>query len=152
MLTLNPMYGLTDSQINYFLKHQKNFKGCFPIDKIPIFYTFPTYIIVNTAPSYSRGEHWVGLIIRKNDFIYFDSFGLPVMNEYLFQYFKQYDTRRVIIHSRVCIQNISSYACGLFVIAFVKHVKNLNGYHLFIDKFDHVNLLENDVIAWKLVQ
>ena len=35
MITLNPMYGLTDSQINYFLKHQKNFKGCFPIDKIP---------------------------------------------------------------------------------------------------------------------
>ena len=151
MLLLNPQYGLRGGQIEIYLKSQKNFKGCFPIDQIPVFTSFPAYIIVNTALAKSPGEHWIALIIRKTEFLYFDSYGLGVMNYRLFQYFKRYDGNRPIIHSKICIQSLTSYSCGLFVTAFVKNVKSIKSYHLFMGKFNHENLPINDLIVYSLL-
>ena len=151
MLTLHPKYGINGSQISNFLSKNKFFKGCYPIDRIPVFSSFPTYIVINTAPSGSSGEHWLALIIRKYDFLYFDSYGIGVVNYQLLKYFKQYGRKKPIVYSRVCIQDITSLACGLFVIAFCKHVKSKKSYHLFIDQFNHENVILNDLIVQKFL-
>ena len=89
--------------------------------------------------------------LRPSNVLYFDSFGLGVMNYRLFQYFKRYDGNRPIIHSKICIQSLTSYSCGLFVTAFVKHVKSIKSYHLFMGKFNHENLPINDLIVYSLL-
>ena len=150
MLKLHPKKGLTTININNYLRNKKYFQGCYPIDNIPIFKQFPVFVIVNTQKSIKRGGHWVALLITKQDFLYFDSFGLPFLELELERYFKKYKRHRVLF-SRKCIQDVQSVSCGLFCIAFVKNVRSPISYNTFLDKFDGVNLFENDKIVKSLI-
>ena len=76
---------------------------------------------------------------------YFDSFGLPIVEEYLLKFLHPH--YNVVTYSDVCIQHLKSDKCGEFCILFVKHVKNKTTYDKFLSHFNHKNLKENDVIV-----
>ena len=134
------------TEIENILVTSKNFLGCFPLDKLPCFpQRFPTSIIVNTDFSKGTGQHWLALVLDKDKCFYFDSFGLPIVEEHLLKYLEPHYT--VITYSDICIQDIGSDKCGKFCILFVKQVKNKTTYDNFLSNFNHKNLWENDVIV-----
>ena len=134
------------TEIENILKTSKNFLGCFPLDELPHFtQRLPASLIINTDTSIGYGDHWLALVLERDECFYFDSFGLPIVEEYILKFLEPH--YNVVTYSDVCIQHIRSNKCGEFSILFVKHVKSKTTYDKFLSHFNHKNLKENDVIV-----
>ena len=131
--------------INYILGHVAEFLGCFYTDILPSFpKKFPQSFIMNTEESSKHGEHWVAVVLLEDECLYFDSFGLGVveteLRKYLFSRYKR------VSHSKICIQDLGSTKCGAFCVDFLLNVKNCADYTNFINGFSSFNLKHNDDI------
>ena len=134
------------TEIENILITTKNFLVCFPLDELPYFpQRLPATLIVNTDISTQNGKHWLALLLDKDKCLYFDSFGLPIVEELLLKYLEPH--YNVVTYSDVCIQHIKSDKCGKFCILFVKHVKSKSTYDKFLSHFNLKYLKENDVIV-----
>ena len=134
------------TEIEDILRTTKNFLGCYPLDELPYFpRRLPASLIVNTDTSIGNGDHWLALVLEKDKCFYFDSFGLPIVEDYILKFIEQH--YNVVTYSDVCIQHIQSDKCGKFCILFVKHVNSKTTYNKFLSHFNHKNLKENDVIV-----
>ena len=133
-------------EIENYLKDQKGFLGCFASDNLPTFpKSLPASLIINTHKKSQPGEHWLALVLTKHKCFYFDSFGLPIVEEYILKFLEPH--YNVVTYSDVCIQHIGSHKCGEFSLLFVKHVNSKTTYNKFLSHFNHKNLKENDVIV-----
>ena len=132
------------TEIEHNLKHDKYFMGCFPSDLLPSFpNSFPKTLIINTKPSNMKGEHWVALVLKKKKCFYFDSFGVPILNDDILQFLQDYYK---VTYSDVCIQSVNSEKCGKFCIAFVKTVRSKQSYSEFLSNFNFIDLASNDLL------
>ena len=145
-LLLKHFNAMNSNEIEAILRRNKQFLGCFAWDQLPQFpSSLPKSIIINTGKSDSSGEHWVAIVLQKNKCFYFDSFGLPIINDYILD-FLDGDYNKVT-YTDNCIQSINSDMCGKFCIAFIKHVNSKLSYNTFIEQFDFVKLYKNDEIV-----
>ena len=134
------------TEIEDILRTTKNFLGCYPLDELPYFpRRLPASLIVNTDTSIGNGDHWLALVLEKDKCFYFDSFGLPIVEDYILKFIEQH--YNVVTYSDVCIQDIKSNKCGKFCILFVQHVRSKTTYDRFLSKFSHTSLKKNDVIV-----
>ena len=132
------------TEIEHNLKHDKYFMGCFASDLLPSFpNSFPKTLIINTKPSNMKGEHWVALVLKKKKCFYFDSFGVPILNDDILQFLQDYYK---VTYSDVCIQSVNSEKCGKFCIAFVKAVRSKQSYSEFLSNFNFIDLASNDLL------
>ena len=137
---------MDETEIENILQKNKNFLGCFASDQLPSFpSTFPKSMIINTDTANSSGEHWVALVLKKKSCFYFDSFGLPVMNNNILNFLSE--NYKKFTYTNVCIQSAYSDHCGKFCIAFIKHVHSKYSYDTFIKQFNFVKLYKNDLIV-----
>ena len=143
------MTGLSTNQVKRELKYEPGFIGCFPSDKIPPIRKYPCTFVINTEKSGHPGDHWVAIYMTQTITFYFDSFGLPVIEEDIYNYLRRYC--KSVIYNKKCIQDVTSDACGMFCIAFIKKVYSLNSFNLFVNNFNFDNLKENDIIVLKYV-
>ena len=134
---------MNSSEIEKILADDDQFLGCFPLDMLPAFPNqFPRSMIINTDVASMPGEHWLGLVLGKYKCFYFDSFGLPILDENIKSFLKKrYNSACV---SDKCIQATSSELCGKFTIAFVTYVRSVSQYNKFLSIFDNKNLQKND--------
>ncbi len=116
-----------------------NFNGIYSIDnlnKVP--YTFPLYIISNTAPSWTKGEHWIAIYIKNSKYgEYFDSYGRKPLNE--FNKFMKSRCKYIKSNNKI-LQNILTATCGGYCIYYLYHksknydmneiVKKVNDYKI----------------------
>ena len=136
------------SEINKVLEGDPQFLGCYPFDALPEFpKKFPVKIIVNTGSVSTKGEHWVALLLDSKTCLYFDSFGLSIINIEILQYLA--NRYKTVTYSDKCIQYFSSILCGKYCIDFIQNVRNAQSFGHFLDKFDDINLAQNDVILFK---
>ena len=131
--------------IHYLLRNVAEFLGCFYTDILPSFpKKFPQSFIMNTEESSKSGKHWVAVVLLEDECLYFDSFGIRVveseLKKYLFSRYKR------VSHSRVCIQDLESTKCGAFCVDFILNVKSRSDYTNFINGFSSLNLKHNDDI------
>ena len=139
------MWSTDIEQVISTIDERKQFLGCFPLDQLPDFPTqFPKSFIINTQTSTKPGGHWIALIITKKRCFYFDSFGLPIINQNILKYLNPHYTN--VRYSDVCIQHVESGKCGKFCIVFVTQVKSKATYERFISQFNFDNIRENDII------
>ena len=139
------MWSLDIEQVISTIDKRKQFLGCFPLDQLPDFQTqFPKSCIINTQTSTKLGEHWIALILTKKHCFYFDSFGLPIINQSILQYLNTH--YKIVRYSDVCIQHVESGKCGEFCIVFVTHVNSKTTYEQFISQFNLEDVRENDII------
>ena len=132
-------------QVISTIDKRKQFLGCFPLDQLPEFPTqFPKSCIINTQTSTKVGEHWIALILTKKHCFYFDSFGLPIINQSIQQYLNTH--YKILRYSDVCIQHVESVKCGEFCIVFVTQVKSKATYEKLISQFNLKDVRENDII------
>ena len=134
-----------NNQIHYLLGNIGEFLGCFFPDILPPFpKKFPKSFIMNTAESSMPGRHWVAVVLLKDQCLYFDSFGVGVVESKLRKYlFSRYEN---VFHSRVCIQDVTSIKCGAFCVDFILNVKNHADYMNFMNMFSSIKLQQNDDI------
>ena len=136
---------MDSNEIEDILSYDKNFMGCYASNQLQSFpSSFPKSLIINTATADKGGEHWVAIVMHRKQCYYFDSFGLPIINENILQFVCKY---KKVTYTDVCIQNTFSDYCGKFCIAFIKYVHGKHSYNEFIDQFDLVNLYKNDLIV-----
>ena len=139
---------MLSTEIEDLLQTSSNFLGCFPLDGLPPFpQQLPSSIIVNTDISTGIGDHWLALVLEEDECFYFDSFGLPILEETLIRYLEPYYS--FVTYSDVCIQHIESDKCGEFCILFIKHVNSKCIYEHFLSLFDQSDLFKNDLIVEK---
>ena len=137
-------------EIENYLKDQKGFLGCFASDDLPSFpKKLPASLIINTHKKNQPGEHWLAIVLTKHKCFYFDSFGVPIMEETIVSYLQQ-KYKKVTVNNE-CIQHFTSASCGLFCIAFIKNVNSKSSFERFISKFNLFNLLTNDKIVLNLI-
>ena len=131
------------SEIKKKLMKDKTFIGCFPFDKLPpLPEKLPAKLIINTGASSTEGEHWVALLLKPKSCFYFDSFGIPILNNEIYKFLqKKY---KKVTFSTLCVQDYRSNKCGEFCIIFLKNVSSKKTYLLFLKRFSDANLLIND--------
>ena len=123
------------SEINEHMKDEEEFIGCFPYDKLPQIKDKKKNfsLIINTGDSQSLGEHWLALKVNNQKCFYFDSFGLPIINDMIKAFLRKYEK---CFYSKVCVQDINSKVCGNLCIMFIKTVNNYCDYVKFINHFE----------------
>jgi hypothetical protein len=110
---------LTTSEIYKKLKNFKPFIGVFACNEIPqIPIGLRTYgFVVNTDPRELPGEHWVACFVSNGKGEYFDSFGLPPINNEIIDFFNKNTIS--CSYNRTIIQSATSAKCGAFCILFL---------------------------------
>jgi hypothetical protein len=70
--------------------------------------------IVNTHNANQPGEHWVAIFFKENSAYYFDSYGLPPMEEHILPFIRKHS--RQWTYSIYCLQEGSMPVCGVYCI------------------------------------
>ena len=96
------------------------YKGIYAIDTIPFNSIYPSFIVVNTAPSTSNGEHWIVLFFINEGLIeIFDSLG---QSPYAYGiHFKRYiESKKHIkfVYTNKRFQSLKSNVCGAHCLFF----------------------------------
>ena len=116
--------GLTNLYVNnlssLLVKH--NFLSVYPYDLFPLSILnqqHPCSFIVNLSKSTEPGTHFVCIYVDNNNKLeYFDSYGLAPFLPRLINFItRNYDKRS--LYNPYTIQNLSSYFCGYYCVAFL---------------------------------
>ena len=75
-----PSHSLTKFEIQKYYKNQPRFNGVFSRDNLPKKIKDGAYVI-NLDEYADTGTHWIALFCKKNEIIYFDSFGVEHIRE-----------------------------------------------------------------------
>ena len=142
------MKALSTADIVQFLRRHPTFRGCFPLDRIPPLTHTPCSMVVNTDKSGGKGEHWVAVYMGDDCCCYFDSLGLPLLEEELHQFLGRY--YKTATYNKTPIQHWSSVLCGYFCVLFVKCVDSVESFDSFVQQFNKSELKQNDVLVRSL--
>lgn len=80
-------------------------RGVFARDRIPIYWSTPSALILNTDRHSEAGTHWIAIVVDKNRHgTYFDSYGVqPMFPEYM---------NRLRVNTRTCEWNKLKLQCN----------------------------------------
>lgn len=140
-------------------KSRKHFAGVFPANTIPQIHHYPAGFILNLDNLGEQGSHWVGLWLKRDGVhaTYFDSFGLPPLNDAIFDFLKVYKCEM----NAKTFQHLTSSDCGYYTILFI--ILSSRGYplsaikYLFYELYGKINdKLVKDYIkfftGWKSIK
>jgi hypothetical protein len=133
-------------EINNVLKYYKNFKGVYPLDKIPNINKGS--IIINTDVSSGPGKHWVAITINSRNSEYFDSFGLPPIHVHIIKFLNKFDG---YCYNNITLQNINSTTCGNYCVVYVSLRCRGYKYNQILEIFNK-NTLVNDKIVTEILK
>lgn len=145
---------MNNFQISFALKNhpltRKVFKGVFPADFLPnSVLAKNTCVIVNSAPSSSRGLHWLCIYIGEDGVSFFDPLGQPPdVYAYSIRIFLEKQAQRFGYYDyNICpIQSATSNVCGLYAILFALYKSRGFSIDEFINLFD-IDVMKNDCKA-----
>ena len=107
--------------------------------------------VVNIQKSNLPGSHWISVLILENSIIYFDSMGLPVINEYILKRLKLCNLP--IYYSAASIQGIFSMFCAYYALAFlIKCHEEKMTFENFLNIFKDGQSLENEQTCLNLIK
>ena len=137
--------------INQLLKNTKYFIGTFACDLLPSRFKKPALFVVNTDPSNRPGEHWIALFINSNGKgEYFDSFGLPPLNENIIK-FLLINCPNGFLYNPRTLQCLKCITCGHYCVVYVKLRSIGKTFCNFISLFT-TNTFKNEKIVRKIIE
>jgi hypothetical protein len=96
---------------------RSTYLGCYPCNRIPYPWKFPSSVIANVESAQAKGSHWVAIFMpTPYKAYYFDSLGSlpnPCIRHCLLIKFKK------VLYNTLRIQALTSDKCGLYVIIYV---------------------------------
>ena len=109
-----PPHPLLNFEIQKHYKNEPRFNGVYSRDNLPEKIKDGAYVI-NLDEYADTGIHWVALICKKNEIVYFDSFGV----EHIPEEIKELIGNKNIKANIFCVQANNSPMCGYFCIGFI---------------------------------
>ena len=110
-----PPHPLTNLEIQNYFKDEPRFNGAFSRNNLPKTRKNGPYVI-HLDHSKNTGSHWVVLLVKSNEVIYFNSFGV----EHLPIEIKKFIGNRDVKSNIFRIQDYNSILCDYFCILFIK--------------------------------
>ena len=123
-----PPHPLTNFEIQKYYKNQPRFNGVFSRNNLPksnfIEYNSIKKIkdgayIINLDEYANVGTHWIALFCKKNEIVYFDSFGVEYIPEEIKEFIKKFPGNKNIKTNIFRVQEDNSIMCGYFCIGFI---------------------------------
>ena len=105
---------LTTFEIQKYYENEPRFIGVFSRDNLPKKIKDGAFVI-NFDEYADTGTHWIALFCKKNEIIYFDSFGV----EHIPEEIKKIIGNKNIKANIFRVQANSSVMCGYFCIGFI---------------------------------
>ena len=100
--------------------------------------------IYNLEPSYMKGVHWVSTYVKNNVINYFDSFGMPPMQEIVDHAKKKNLT---LLHQDQQLQNLKSSVCGYYCLYFLNEMHKRYDYFGLLQPFTRDTKYNDDFIG-----
>ena len=122
---LIPPHPLTNFKIQEYYKNEPRFNGVFSRNNLPKKIKDGAYII-NLDEYADVGTHWIALFCKKNEIVYFNSFGV----EYIPEEIKEFVGNNIKANIFRAHEN-NSIMCGYFCIGFINFMlagKKLTNY------------------------
>ena len=79
--------------------------------------------VINLGDASTNGTHWVALIIRKSECLYYDSYGQPPPNDVI-----QFLGKKKCIYNTDQVQDLTCTTCGYYAMAII-HFCHINKQH-----------------------
>ena len=111
---LIPPHPLTNFEIQKYYKNEPRFNGVFSRNNLPKKIKDGAYII-NLDEYADAGTHWIVLFCKKNEIVYFDSFGVENIPEEIKEFIGNINIKANIFR----VQENNSRMCGYFCIGFI---------------------------------
>ena len=111
-----PAHPLTNFEIQKYQNEQR-FNGVFSRNNIPKKIKDGAYVI-NLHEYADVGTHWIALFCKKNEIVYFDSFGVEHIPEEIKWFIEKFPGNKNIKANIFWIQE-HSIMCGYFCIGFI---------------------------------
>ena len=142
---LMPPHPLTNFEIQKYYENEPRFIGVFSRDNLPKKIKDGAYVI-NFDEYEDTGTHWIALFCKKNEVIYFDSFGV----EHIPNEIKEFIRNKNIKAKVFWVQANNSVMCGYFCIGFIDFMlagKKLTDYTDLFSPYDF-NKNDNIILSW----
>ena len=114
MRFLTPPHPLTSFEIQKYYKNEPKFNVVFSRNNLPKRIKDGACII-NLDEYADAGTHWIAFFCKRNEIIYFDSFGV----EYIPEEIKEFIGNKNIKANIFRVQENNSIMCGYFCIGFI---------------------------------
>ena len=125
----NTPHPLTNFEIQKY-KNESRFKGVFSRNNLPKKINDGAYII-NLDEYAHEGTHWIALFCKKNQIVYFNSFGVEYIPEEIKKFGEKFPRNKNVKANIFRLQENNSVMCGYFcigVIDFMLTGKKLTDY------------------------
>ena len=111
---------LTNFEIQKYYKNEPRFDGVFSRNNLPK--KKGGAYIINLDEYPNVGTHWIALFCRKNEIIYFNSFGVEYIPEQIKEFIKEFPENKSTKTNISRVQEDNSIMCGYFSIGFIDFV------------------------------
>ena len=108
------LHPLTNFEIQKYFQNEPRFNSFYSINNLPKKIKDGTYVI-NLDEYADVSAHWIALLCRRSEIVYFDSFGVEHVPEEI----KEFIGNRNIIANIFRVQSNDLIACGYFCIGFI---------------------------------
>lgn len=138
--------------LTHRLSGRRLYRGVYPKDLLPAkIPETPSAYVINTDTSRGPGKHCVAVYFAVSGKAeYFDSFGLPPLDKEIKAFIKR--NSQSVSHNSRLLQNITSSACGLYVVYFVLGKSKGLSLQRLTTPFQPHHLQKNDRRVRRLVQ
>ena len=136
-----PSHPLTNFEIQKYYENEPRFNGVYSRDNLPKKIKDGAYVI-NLDEYEDIGTHWIALFCKKNEIVYFDSFGVEHIPEEIKESIENKNIKANIFR----IQANNSVMCGYFCIGFIDFMLANKKLTDFTNLFSPYNFDKNDQI------
>ena len=135
---LMPPHPLTNFKIQKYYKNEPRFNGVYSRNNLPKKIKDGAYII-NLDEYADLGTHWIAFFCKKNEIVYFDSFGVEHIPEEVKEFIEEFPGNKNVKANIFRIQENHSIMCGYFCIGFIDFMlagKKLTDYTNLFSPYD----------------
>ena len=128
------MKPLTNYLVQKYYENESRFNGVYSRDNLPKKIKVGAYVI-NLDEYEDIGAHWIALFCKKNEIVYFDSFGV----EHIPEDIKEFIGNKNIKTNIFRVQANNSIMCGYFCTGFIDFMvadKKLTDFTNFFSPYD----------------
>lgn len=142
---------MNSAELSYFLQKniitRRTFNGVFARDQlkhIQVPKNRPSSFVLNTEPLRIPIGHWICVYFIPNTdtAIYMDSFALPPLHKDVEKFLKKWASK--IYYNKRMIQDVTSSACGLYVMYFIYKLSQGTPMLKLLQPFHPIKTRQND--------
>ena len=110
---------LTNFEIQKYYKNELRFNGVFFLEIIYLKKIKNGAYIIKLDEYADAGTHWIALFCKKNEIVYFVSFGVEYIPEEIKKFVEEFSGNKNIKTNIFQLQEDNSIMCGYFCIEFI---------------------------------